>query len=370
MTKKDIQQRTGLSWGALSNIIGQMVQDEILSVSLQKESAIGRTPSLYEIRPSRHLMAGLDINISGITAVLIDLKQRLLAKVQLELESPSREAVLRKAIQSISMLLDTEGVVASNLIGIGIAMQGNVDAKNGISTYAPYFQEWANVPLRNIFEEAFRVPVLVEHDPVCMALAERWGGSAEGVDNLLFVRLSSGIGLCMLLDGAIYKGHQGHAGELGHITVDVNGELCSCGRRGCLETVSSGTWLFKKAGTNHPVTHTMDLHQGLHWLIEQDRAGKQDVQAVLAYGGRQLGIALANLVNLMNPERIVLGGELSWEGGSYIQSALETARHMIWTGSSLNVSCSGLGDEAAAMGAAKMFIHEFHLHGLSKMFAG
>lgn len=365
VTKREIQEKTGLSWGAVSNITGELLNKGVIVDSKSPDSSAGRTPSLLDIHPSRNLILGLDINTEGITAVLTDLKCRTLKRIRQEVKESGQEQIIRQVKQMASELMKEPDINREQMMGIGIAMQGAVDVERGVSVFSPHFPEWKDVPVKSILEEEFHLPVYLEHDPNCMALSERWLGKAKRVDDLLFIRLSMGIGMSILIHGEVYRGADGCAGEFGHIIMNPGGPRCSCGNFGCLETYASGSHLLQHAIEAVKLGRSPGLaalaanaELNLELVAEAARRGDEHMKNLFEEAGIYLGIGIANLLNIFNPGMIVIGGELV----RYQDLILEKAREMVcrqaWKGSRVNLVVSELGSDAAAVGAAAVFIEK------------
>ena len=202
----------------------------------------------------------------------------------------------------------------SKLLGIGISLPGMVKGKEGLGE--TYFN-FGDAPAREILSKRFNKPVHIEHDLEAMAFGERWFGAAKEVNNALCVNIGWGLGLGIIIDGEVYYGENGYAGEFGHIQVVQDGELCYCGKRGCLETVASGRAITQIARDRISKDATTIMTKEQHLRIDQIDAeavlkaaslGDQFSIEILEEAGRHLGAGIAILINLLNPALIILGG--------------------------------------------------------------
>lgn len=362
LTKREIQARVGLSWGAVSNITGDLLRRGLLAECKRKETSVGRTPSIYEINGQRNLCIGLDINAEGITGVLTDLKCRSIKETRLNNLENTRAGILDQVGQVIQTL---SADLAGRLIGIGVAMQGSVDAEHGVSVFSPYFPDWHNVPIKKLLEDEFGIQTRVEHDPNCMALAEQWLGVAREVKNVLFVRMTMGIGLSIMIDGRIYRGADGNAGEFGHIIMNPGGLRCTCGNYGCLEAYASGRSILARAmegirlgrcGGIEPPADGTELK--LETIADAARQGHAYLAGLFEEAGSYLGIGLSSLVNILNPELIVIGGGLARFADLFLERAKAAAMDKVWKGCRVNLVLSSLPNNAAAIGAAGMIAQD------------
>lgn len=237
VTKRQIQSLTGLSWGSVSNLCSILLERGVLRELPVRTEGAGRNPSGFDINLKDNLIIGLDVNLSGLTGVVCDLRSRVLARVWRPTEGRKGEDILRLMKEAAAELLGQ--TAAGTVKGLAIAFPGQVDAERGVSLWTHQFGSLSEVNMREIFQRAFGLEVLLEHDPNCMAVCEHWMGAAQDVEDFLFVRLSYGIGMGILTGGAVYRGHSGASGEIGHMTMLPDGEPCCCGNRGCLETVAS-----------------------------------------------------------------------------------------------------------------------------------
>jgi len=367
LTKRDIQNKTGLSWGAISNITNDLLKKRIIYEFKLSESLVGRTPSQLEINDKENLIIGIDINIEGLTAVLTDLKSRILKNIKVRIKNDSKEEIITQAKQLIYSIMQESGVQRYNILGIGVAMQGAVDIEKGISIFSPHFTDWTNVPVKGILEKEFGLPVYVEHDPNCMAMSEKWLGYAKDSKNFLFIRLSMGIGMSIIINGDIYRGADGSAGEFGHITMNPNGSRCYCGNYGCLESYASGRSILQKAEEGLKLGRTNVLKTLAGAVDEIDlatvatalRQGDDYLAGVFDDVGTYLGIGISNLINIFNPDLIVIGGELSKYSDLFMDRVRQLVNQKSWKGSRINIITSKFNDDSAALGASALIIQKF-----------
>ena len=366
LTKGEIQEKTGLSWGAICNIISELLKSRIISECMSTEFAVGRTPSKFDINSNDRLIIGIDINIEGLTAVLIDLKCRVLNSIRVAIMENEKEEVLKQAKCIIHQLLDSTRIDRDKIIGIGIAMQGTVNSDEGVSVYSPYFNNWDNIPLKDIFEKEFNLPVCVEHDPNCMAMTERWLGGAKDVKDMLFIRLSMGIGMSIIINGEIYRGVDGSAGEFGHITINPDGARCTCGNYGCLEVYASGRSILQQTREGLKLRRTT-LEIGLEkdneainlsTVANAARKGDAYLRSIFENAGIFLGIGISNMINIFNPEMVIIGGELGKFADLYLDKAREIAKQKAWKNSRINILASQFESDSAAIGAAAVYVQK------------
>lgn len=372
LTKREIQDNTGISWGAVSNIITDLHAKKIIEESKCQETGIGRTPSKYDISSSNNLFIGVDVNIEGLAAVLIDLKCRVLKSIRTNVVRNDPENILNQIKTLVRTLISENKLSSKKIIGIGVAMQGAVDAENGISIFSPHFENWKNVPLKDILEKEFGIDTYIEHDPNCMALSERWFGMAKGIKNLLFIRLSMGIGMSIIINGEIYRGADGSAGEFGHIIMNPSGPRCYCGNYGCLEVYSSGQSILNRTeeGIKLGRTNISEGNNGeldFKSAVNAARQGDGYILSLFGEAATYLGVGISNLINIFNPDAIVLGGELSSYHDLFFEKVKEIVKQKAWKGSRTNLVTSKLGSDSAAIGAATLFIQKIFSGEINKI---
>jgi glucokinase len=228
-----------------------------------------------------------------------------------------QDAVIERVITGVDRVLAAAELRSDDVAAVGIGAPGPLDIPRGLLTEPPNLPGWHNVPLRQIVADRTGFPAFLENDANAAAIGEYLYGAGRGTRNMVYVTVSTGIGGGLILDGRIYHGVSGGAGEIGHTTILPQGPHCGCGNRGCLEALASGTAIAREgqelvecgvptriaAGTDGPVT-AKDVVDAMH---DGDPYAADIVHRAMAY----LGIGMANLVNLFNPDRIVIGGGLS-----------------------------------------------------------
>lgn len=292
ITRKEIEAKTGFSWGAVSTITANLIEKNyIKEFKCDQAKGAGRTPSHLEVNTSKHFVLGIDINISGFKAVLLNLKNETIKSQFCKVLYTDKKSLLDKIIEFIENSLKLAD--KKNIIGIGIAMQGLVDTKNGISISIPHCKDWENVPLCDILKEKFNIPVFIEHDPDCILYA---ASSEKPLKNAILLRVDKGIGMSVLTDGKILS--KPGMFEIGHIVAVPNGISCDCGKRGCLEAYASISGMSKLAGKE------FDL------LVEDAKANDELSLKIFSDMACHLATSLYNISYLLCISNIVLCGDI------------------------------------------------------------
>jgi glucokinase len=299
---------------------------------------------------------GIDVGGTNVVMALGDGDGNLFAKKRIPtLAADGAARVLKRIIDAVEAMLAETGTPASRLGGIGLGVPGLVDAKRGVVRLAVNLN-WRQVAVSEVFRSHFGVPVHVDNDVRAATLGEYQFGAGKGFRHFLCLTLGTGIGSGMLLDGRIYAGATGGSGEIGHMVVDPDGIPCTCGNRGCLETIASGPSLvrFVRERMADGVAVNLDDDE-----LTVERIGSAfDAQNALAReaiqrAGKYLGFALANAVNLLNVERVIIGGGVSLLGDrlfGFIRS--EFQRFVLQgVGNGVEIVPAALEDEAGVVGA-------------------
>jgi predicted NBD/HSP70 family sugar kinase len=323
-------------------------------------SSGGRPGKLLQINPELAHLIGIDIGTVNCRIVVTDFLGNVLAFKKFRSRAEEGPEPLLRLIQQEIRTYRRE---FPRTKALGVAQSGVIDHVTGTLLFWPKVGGWHDVPLKTILEDEQGLPTIVEDSARAMAVAEQRFGQGKGVANFVHVVVGSGIGSAIFVRGELYIGSSGLAGELGHLTIDENGPLCSCGNRGCLELYSSGWAIIKRvrAALSDGVVSTLsravaeqsgDL--SLEMIVKACKSGDRLSQTVLSEAATHLGTALAGLVNLLNPEKIILGGAVPQAAGEMLLDPLNYFLRGHAFQRSVNaaeVVISQLDEKAAALGA-------------------
>jgi len=309
-------------------------------------------------------VAGVDLGGTKIYTALADDSGRLLAETIVATGAgDGGEAVVRRIAATVAEVCASGGS-GVDISALGIGVPGPINPATGLVDQAPNLG-WRNVPVKEILQQTLGVPVLADNDANLAALGEHRFGAGAGVRNMVYVTVSTGIGGGLILDGKIYHGVSGAAGELGHMVIDPLGPLCSCGRRGCLEALASGTAMANRArelvaaGCGQAILHKAGGRaENIDALTVAAAAAGGDGEAIdiLKDAGKALGMGLANLVNLLNPALVVLGGG-AMNAGRLLWETMEQelkVRALAAALENLRVVPAALGKRSGLMGAVAL----------------
>ena len=301
---------------------------------------------------------GIDLGGTQLRVAIADDRGRLKTVVRHPTEAArGRQHVIDRIVAAVAEALD--GTSAGQVRALGIGLPGPVDPAAGIVISPANLPGFRNVPLNRILTRATGIPSFLHHDAHLAALGEHRRGAARGASEMIYVTVSTGIGAGLLLRGELYSGAHGIAGEVGHIVVQRDGPLCTCGNRGCLEAIASGTGIARAAREFAPGTPGSALH-GLEHPHAEDvaraaRAGDELANAILENAGTYLGLAIGTLVNLFNPQLIVLGGSVIKAGNLLLGPMRRSMNGSSWKASrrGLRIVRPALGDDAGLIGAVE-----------------
>jgi glucokinase-like ROK family protein len=368
ISRVDIAERTGLGRSTVTGIINTLLRENLVAETGSAESAAGRKPVLLTFNARARYAVGVKLAPRSLTVALVDLNAQVLHTEEIPV-SPNRGAqvVLEAIKQAFHSTLATCGVEREKVLGIGLVMPGVVDPSTGVAI-SSYFLGWENVPIRDLLEQELDLPAYVDNDANAMALAETLYGAGRGVSDLVALTVGVGIGGGVIIDGQIHRGVRHNAGELGHVCVVKDGPLCGCGRRGCLEALAADAAMIRRAreavaaGKAPILTHIVRGQIDLvtrEAVVEAAKAGDTGATEVLADSGRWLGLAAANVVNILGPARIVVGGEAALEAGDLILGPMREAMAGVvfpFFPEDLQVVKAGLGQHAWVQGAAALVL--------------
>jgi glucokinase len=270
--------------------------------------------------------------------------------------------VINRLFDAIDTVLRKECMQTGEFSGIGIAIAGVLDSKNGILTSSPNLPDWKNVPLKQTIQDRLGLDTFLINDANAAALGEHRFGAGIGAQDLVYLTVSTGIGGGIIIDDKLYEGSTGSAGELGHMTIDADGPRCNCGNYGCLEALASGTAVARvaieriKAGK---ISILRDMKENITDITAEDvaKAARQEdklANEIIAGASYYLGIGLANIVNIFNPQVIVIGGGMSKMGGMLIEPAKKIVKQRAFKlpAHTARIVRSRLGNESGIIGAA------------------
>src|SRR4051794_31427380 len=359
ISRAEIARQTGLSRSTVSSLVAELQADGLVVERSEPAAAHGdqggRPPILLSFDASAGVAVGIDFDHHHVRVAASDLSSRILAERELDLDTDHlAHEGLDAAAELVGRVLADAGLDPARVIGAGMCLPGPIHRPTGVVGSTAILPGWVGVAAADEMRRRLDLPILVDNDANLAALAEAAFGAGRDAKDLVYVMISSGIGAGLVLNGRLYRGAVGLAGELGHVLVDAGGPVCRCGNRGCLETVAGTDALAELLRRSHG-----DGLDG-HAIVKLAREGDLGAQRVIADAGRAIGGAAAMLVNVLNPELLIVGGDLSDAGEllldgvreSLERSALPTAVQ------AAEVVAGSLGDRAEVLGAIALVLSE------------
>lgn len=358
-TRAEIARFTGLSRSTVSEIVDSLLKTGLVAEVGTGQSSGGRRPIVLEFQDQARVILGVDLGATHVSVALTDLRSRIL--VWKEKKHPVRtdpEGTRQLVFRLCDECLDQWGKGKDCLMRIGLAVPSPVDPVNPKWLSEVVIPAWQGQSGLDKLQDRYGAPVSIDNDANLGALAEHWWGAGQGVDDLIYIKMSHGVGAGYILNGEIYRGAGGLAGELGHLPIDPSGERCVCGLRGCLATFVSAPALAARIAdlsTEHAESplcgREPDLADIGRAALEGDTLAERVIEEVANY----LGIAIAGWFNLMNPQLVVLGGDLTVVGDPIVDLLKKKIAPATLVSSAVaDISMSELGAQAIAIGAATL----------------
>ncbi|GHF80810.1 ROK family protein [Streptomyces filamentosus] len=353
LTQAEIARSTGLSAATVSNIVRELKDGGTVDVT--PTSAGGRRARSVSLSGDAGIVIGVDFGHTHLRVAVGNLAHQVLAEEAepLDVDASAAEGFDR-AERLVSRLIETTGIGRDKVIGVGLGVPGPIDVSSGTLGSTSILPGWSGINPAEELSARLGVPVHVDNDANLGALGELVWGSGRGVRDLAYIKVASGVGAGLVIDGRVYRGPGGTAGEIGHITLDESGPVCRCGNRGCLETFTAARYVLPLLWPSHGPDLTLER------VVQLAREGDPGCRRVVADVGRHIGSGVANLCNLLNPSRVVLGGDLA-EAGELVLSPIRDSvgRYAIPSAArQLSLVQGALGGRAEVLGALALVLSE------------
>lgn len=366
LSRQELGSATGLSGASVSNVVGELLADRLVEECGSVESGGGRPRILLRVTADLVHLIGVDVGETQVRVGLFDLALSELAASSHPLDECGHSVgpVVQLILAGISDVLGTTEVDPATVLGVGVGVPGIVeqgsgpDAGAGAVVHGQTFG-WDAVPLGRLLGEGTPLPLFIDNGAKALGQAEMWFGAGRGARNAIVALLGSGIGACVIADGTRFRGATSSAGEWGHTRVHVGGRRCRCGSRGCLEAYVGAEALVERWDGTPPGTSE---RAGLPALLHAAEAGQPGAVALLDEAADLIGAAVADLINLFNPERIVIGG---WAGlllGPRLLPGIRKAASEDALGfpyAQTTIALSRLGRDAVTLGGATLPLTHF-----------
>ncbi|GAC1653585.1 MAG: ROK family transcriptional regulator [Candidatus Dormibacteraceae bacterium] len=360
-SQADVSRITGLSRSTVSTLVAELRSsgfvveidepDELRSSSVQG----GRPPVLLTLDPSAGAAVGIDFGHSHVRVAIADLGHRVLLERERGISVDGDPVGSLDVAAALAAELMAEcGIAASSVMGVGMGVPGPVNHRTGRVGSSSILPGWLGFQAAQEMERRLGIPVAVDNDANLGALGEVAWGEVRDCSDLAYIKVSSGIGAGLVLGGRLHRGANGTAGEIGHDIVDEAGPFCRCGNRGCLEAVAGGAAIIEL------LSRSRGESLSLGRIVELAGDGDLACRRVLAEVGRQIGVAVAKVCNLVNPERVVIGGLLSRAGDVLLEPMRESVRRFAVDSAmeAVEIVPSMLGERAGVLGALALVLRE------------
>ncbi len=366
ISRVDIAKVTGLSQASVTGITADLFQEGLLQEKESGESIGGRRPVMIALNPNGAYAVGVYLSIYQINVVIVNFQADILTNYSLPLKKfkYAPNTIANKIVQAIQACMWEANFSREQISGIGICIPGPVDSQTGTVRYLPNYR-WEHVNLRDMVQEKINHPTYIENSANALTIAEQWFGAGKGLNHFLVVTLEYGVGLGAVVNGQLYRGHEGTAGEFGHITIDPDGPLCRCGGKGCLEAIVGNNAILREA--RHLVTKgrwspSDKDNIRIDDVILAAKNGSKSLQKIYSRAGRVLGIGLSNLIELYNPSKVIVSGK-GVEAGYLLFESMYDAIHQ-FTHKKINgnaeVIVKDWNQKAYARGAGALVIQEIY----------
>lgn len=371
LSRYDLVNLTRLSNSTVWSLVTELMEEGLVVESGIGDSKGGRPPLLLEINPAAGYIVGMDFDGNRVRTVVVNFKAEVIYASRRGLNGlEGRNEILKELVNCVNEAVAKSAIKLESIMGIGIAAPGLINVETGCCRYYPNLPDWRDVPLKDVFEFEFGIPVYIENNSQATALGERIFGAGQKAKDLICIVSRTGIGAGIIINGQPYYGVNFTAGELGHITIDRNGQRCRCGKRGCLETLAATPAILKRAAKILEAQESASLlgnkiHSApdaleLEMIWEAAAAGDPVARAVVLETGEYLGEGIVNVINLLNPEMIILAGDLLGGGALLLDSVKKTAKELALDASLQNVTIvyAQLKENAGAIGAATVVLQQ------------
>jgi len=350
ISRSQIADKLKISRATVTNIVRELISYELVQEAAVGKSRGGRRPMLLNLKSKGAFVIGIEWGIDSVKAVLLNLKAKIIADDQIEVQSHDFEEYKKISFNLIEKY-QNQLEDSTKIIGIGLGIHGLVDPEKGLSIFTPHFN-WDKINIKKVIAEKFDYPIFIDNDVRMMAAGEIW----QGRDDFVFINTGSGIGSALVFKSKLHYGNNYAAGELGHMKVKDGGPKCHCGKNGCLESLASKESIilrYKKLKNVEDITFKE--------IINRYQADEKEALLVINDALRYFSRAISNILNILNPEAVIIGGLFA----EYDQLLLEKL-HKIITEDTLNqiaddlkITTAFYKDFAGAVGAAEKVLNNF-----------
>ncbi|MEI8412661.1 MULTISPECIES: ROK family transcriptional regulator [unclassified Kribbella] len=353
LSRHELGHRTSLSAASVSNLVSELIAEGVVEEAGSVDSEGGRPRILLRVSPTFRYVVGAEVGETRVRVELFDLSMTVLAQADYPIDTPTPAVVVKHVLEGLMAVIASSGVRPDLILGLGVAVAGVVEGNAVVDAQT---LGWDAVPLRQMLAEGTDIPIEVDNGANMLGQAEMWFGAGRGATDAVVALIGSGVGAALVADGSSYRGTRSSAGEWGHMTIAYGGRRCRCGAVGCLEAYVGAEAILERYREAGGVLEAADEETAFVELL--DAVGTSEVAATIVDDTvGYLAAGVANLVNLVNPERIVLGG---WAGLLLGKRYLPRLREAVGEHAlrqpyaQVSIELCELGRDAVALGAATL----------------
>jgi predicted NBD/HSP70 family sugar kinase len=366
-TRGDIAERSRISRATVTLLLKDLLASGIVIEDGRGQSRGGRRPAFLRLNPDFGYAFGFELDVNRISGILSDLSGKTISHRNAVFDvrqGPEGAITLIRGL--VDEMLAENGVPREKVLGVGVGVSGPVSYDEGKLLSPPIMPGWGGYPMRDRLAEELSMAVCLDNDANLGALGEHTYGTFRDVADLVYLKVSNGIGAGFILGGRLYRGAWGVAGEIGHVNIDEDGPPCSCGSNGCLEAMAGGLAIVERARQAVRAAHPTMLAESpdgitVERIVECARQGDGTSLEILSRAGSQIGVAVGDLVNLLNPKAVILGGYVALAARDLLRDPMvKTLRQRALKASlkDLEVRYPSLGDCSVCLGGAALVVEE------------
>jgi glucokinase-like ROK family protein len=361
ISRAELAQRMDLSRAAMTAIVNDLLESDVIRETESRGGQSGRPPIILEVKSTRGHVLGIDMGASHLSIILTDFGSQVIDEIEVPFRvADGPEICVNQANALMEELLKKNRLTLKDISALGIGVPGPIASDAGMVFAPPIMPGWDGYPIQASLEEKWGFPVSLNNDAELGALGEWAYGVGRGENYLAYIKVGTGVGSGLLLNGQIYRGATGSAGEIGHLTIEENGPQCDCGNFGCLEALAGGKAIARQGQEaikkgQRTLLSSMGPIESLTARDVASAARRGDLvsQKIIANAGRYLGIAIAGLVNLFNPRTIVVGGGVAQIGDLLLQPIRDAVsqRSLRASARTVKINTAVLRRRSSGMGA-------------------
>ena len=358
ISRAAVAQEVGLNKGTVSSLVNDLLEDHLIYESGPGKSSGGRRPVMLLFNEKAGYSVGVDIGVNYLLGVLTDLNGNICNEKEVSFKNLSYEEIEVQLFNTIDYLMASAPKSPHGIIGIGVGVPGIVD-NDGEILLAPNLN-WKNLNLKLVLENKYHLPVIIENEANAGAYGEKKFGAGKDSEHIIYVSAGIGIGVGLILNGSLYKGSNGFSGELGHMTIQVNGPTCRCGNKGCWELYASEQALLTAAEKMNLASLT-GKELELSDLLALAEQGDPKVISLFEQAGDYLGVGINNIINGFNPQQVIIGNRMA-SSYKWLNKTLtdRVSNQALWfQQNDLTICFSELGTFSSALGASAFSIENF-----------